>query len=378
MLIFACLSAAFVIWRAVWTIPGQHRILKVILSAAVLAAAFKFHIFHRFGGPLYFAPELPRQLLLTGALIFAVHFVFFFLLLLSEFIRLAVKTVCFCRKKTLPEKFTKAASWINPALLTAAVIIALTGLYNGMKFPELRRITIKSDRLPDGMTGKKIVWLTDIHIDCMSDENHVEKLADTVNRLKPDLILLGGDLMDGRPAAIAGKLRALGKLQAADGVYGVPGNHEYYSGFAEWIDFLQSDCKIKMLLNEHTSFDYGLAVAGIGDQAGIIRNLPGPDVKKAVENIGSEKFVILLSHRPATASEAEKHRVDLQLSGHTHGGMLWGFDRLVALVNGGFASGLYRRGKLQIYVSNGTGIWGGFPLRFGHPAEITLFEFEKN
>ena len=194
MLIFACLSAAFVIWRAVWTIPGKHRILKVILSAAVLAAAFKFHIFHRFGGPLYFAPELPRWLLLSGALIFAIHFVFFFLLLTSEVIRLAVRVIAYCRKKTFPEKLTKAALLINPALLLTAFIIAATGLYNGMKFPEIRRVTIRSDRLPAVMLNKKIVWLTDLHTDCMSDGDQTEKLTAAVNRLKPDLILLGGDL----------------------------------------------------------------------------------------------------------------------------------------------------------------------------------------
>ena len=227
------------------------------------------------------------------------------------------------------------------------------------------------------MLNKKIVWLTDLHTDCMSDGDQTEKLTAAVNRLKPDLILLGGDLMDGRPAAISGKLLPLRKLQAADGVFGVPGNHEYYSGFAEWLEFLQKECRIKMLVNDHTDFDYGLTLAGIADQAGTMRDLPQPDIKKALAECRRENFIILMSHRPAIAAESEKHGVDLQLSGHTHGGMLWGFDRLVALVNGGFASGLYRRGNLQIYVSNGTGIWGGFPLRFGHPAEITLLEFEK-
>ena len=149
--------------------------------------------------------------------------------------------------------------------------------------------------------------------------------------------------MDGRVAVRGGDLRPLEELSAPLGVFGVPGNHEYYSGYEEWMLFL-SGLGIDMLENSHRILAGGkLALGSVTDPA----------------------------------AEAAKSGVALQVSGHTHGGMIVGIDRLVARFNAGFVAGSYRVGDLRLYVSRGSGIWNGFPIRLGVPSEITLLRLKR-
>lgn len=376
--IFALLSAGLVICRAVLTIPGKRIALKIILSLLVLTAAFKFQIFHFFGGPAYFAPELPRWLLLTGALFFAIHFIFFFLLLISEAVRLVMRLAGAIFKIHLAECGKKIIRWVNPVLLTVAILSAGIGVCCGTVFPEVKEVELEIKNLPSKADDLKIAFLTDIHIDRMSDPEWLPQVVAKVNSLEPDLILLGGDLVDGKVENLGKLLLPLRNLRAGYGVYGVPGNHEYYSGFASWIPFLEKECNIKMLINSSVRPGCGLTLVGVGDYAGKKFGLPVVNFRQAFKDVKHDEPVLLLAHRPDLAREAGKMDVLLQLSGHTHGGMIIGFNRLVRRWNGGFVSGEYQSGPTRLYVSNGTGIWSGFPVRLGVPAEITLIKLEKD
>ena len=118
-----------------------------------------------------------------------------------------------------------------------------------------------------------------------------------------------------------------------------------------------------------------MVFAGVTDRSAPHHGQAGPDVAKALAGSPAGAPIILLDHQPGDARTAAAHGVALQLSGHTHGGMLWGLDRLVARGNNGFVSRRYDVGKMILYVSNGTGLWPGFALRLGIPSEITLFHF---
>jgi len=367
-----------VIWRGVFAIPGKRWILKISLSLLVIIAAFKFQILHFFGGPMYFAPVLPRWLLLAGAVLFSIHFIFFFLLLFSEAIKLLLRLLAGVLKRKVPAGLKNAAKWLNPALAVLAVVFAVIGIYCGTAFPEVKKVTFEIEDLPFRADGMRIVFLTDLHIDRMRDPEWLPLVVAKVNSLEPDLILLGGDLMDGRLENLYSRMLPLRNLKAKNGVYGVPGNHEYYSGYDEWMEFLNKECNIKMLVNSNCSPGGGITLMGIADYAGKKFRRPTPNFRAAFNGVGASDKVILLSHRPDLAREAEKLDVMLQISGHTHGGMLWGLDKIVARLNGGFVSGKYTRGNTQIYVSNGTGIWGGFPVRLSAPAEITLITLERD
>ena len=369
---FAFISSIFVIWRAVFAIPGKRWILKISLSLLVIIAAFKFQIFHLFGGPMYFAPVLPRWVLLAGAVLFSIHFIFFFLLLLSEAIQFALYIIAKLLKLKLPGKLQKVRIWLNFCLAVPAIIFAGIGIYNGTAFPKVKEVTFEIEDLPFRADGMRIVYLSDLHIDRMRDPEWLPLVVAKVNSLNPDLILLGGDLMDGRFEDLYSRMLPLRNLRAKNGVYGVPGNHEYYSGYPEWMEFLNKDCNIRMLVNSNCAPGGGITLMGIADYAGKKFNLPVPNFRKAFDGVSTSDKVILLSHRPDLAREATKLDVMLQISGHTHGGMLWGLDKIVARLNGGLVSGKYICGKTHIYVSNGTGIWGGFPVRLTAPSEITL------
>ena len=375
--LFNTLSAIFVIWRGVFAIPGRRIALKIALSAGVILAAFKFQILHWFGGPMYFAPELPRWLLLAGAVVYSIHFIFFLLLLTSEIVRLLIHQALTITRRKTPEKFRKVFLWINPLLLAAAFAVTAVGIVNGISIPQVREVTLNIDDLPAAAEGVKIAFLTDLHIDRMSDPQRLPEIVSRVNRCEPDIILLGGDSMDGRVERMEKLLLPLKDLRAKYGVYGVPGNHEYYSGFDAWMKFFTEKCHIRMLINSSVKLPCGLTLAGVGDNAGKRFRQPAVNLRRTFENIGVNDAVVMLAHRPDLAREAEKMEVMLQLSGHTHGGMFPGLATLVKRMNGGFVSGKYRVGKTVLYVSNGSGIWSGFPVRLGVPSEITLIKLKR-
>ncbi len=375
--LFNLLSAFFVIWRGVLTIPVRRIVLKIALSMVVILAAFKFQILHFFGGPLYFAPELPRWLLLSGAVVYSIHFIFFLLLLTAEFVRLFINLALAVSRRKVPEKYRKFALWINPALLLLALTTAAIGIVSGTAVPGVRKVNLVIDGLPIAADGMKIAFLTDLHIDRMSDPQRLTEIVAQVNRCEPDVILLGGDLIDGKVERMGDLLLPLKDLRAEYGVFGVPGNHEYYSGFEAWMKFFTEKCNVRMLINSAVKLPCGLTLAGVGDPVGKRFKLPTVNFRRAFENVGANEAVILLAHRPGVAREAEKMEIMLQLSGHTHGGMLPGLAAIVKRMNGGFVSGKYRIGKTLLYVSNGSGIWSGFPVRLGVPPEITLINLKR-
>ena len=271
----------------------------------------------------------------------------------------------------------KAAVYWNLLLIVFSVILAGAGIYGGLRFPEVREVKVAASDFPDKADDLKIVFLTDLHINRTSDPEWLPQVVAKVNTLDADLVLLGGDLVDGNVERMGNLLLPLRNLRAKYGVYGVPGNHEYYSGFGSWVDFLEDECNVRMLVNNSVKLPCGVRLIGVGDYAGKKFNAPTVNFRQALREVDHDEPVILLAHRPDLAREAGKLDVVLQLSGHTHGGMIYGLDAIVKRLNGGFVSGEYQSGSTRLYVSNGTGIWSGFPVRLGAPAEITFIKMEK-
>ncbi len=167
-------------------------------------------------------------------------------------------------------------------------------------------------------------------------------------------------------------LLLVAELRAPLGVYGVIGNHDYPSGYQAWLRFLRS-CGIRMLVNEHAPLGDALTMAGVNDPMAEWNHEEAPNLPKALAGAPADRPVVLLAHEPVFADTAAKDkRVALQLSGHTHGGLFPGLSVLVARYNGGYVKGLYRVGSMPLYVSPGTSLWAGMPVRLFCPAEITL------
>lgn len=376
ILIFGALLAVYVFCRAILPLRLKWG-WKALLAVFLAVAAFKFHLLHLFGGPMFFSPVLPEGVLLAAAWLFSVLFLFFFLLLAADVIRLLYLLVLFCMRKKRTERFRVIGNRVNLALLAFAAVLATVGMAGGTGVPRVKEETISVNHLPDGADGLTVAVLADLHVDGITRADRIRKIVERTNALNPDIVIIAGDFVDGTVPVHGDDLRPLADLKTRYGVFGVPGNHEYYSGYEEWMEFLPT-LGIRMLHNEHvlTGGD-AVVLAGVTDPVAGIMGKEVPDIRKALAGAPEKGVRILASHQPRLAPEAAAHGVDLQVSGHTHGGMIAGIDRLVARFNEGFVSGLYTVGEMKLYVSNGAGIWNGFPIRIGVPSEIVLIRLRK-
>ena len=317
---------------------------------------------------LLFAGVLPRAVLLpaawfSGVLIFSTPFFF-----LRDLVLLGL----YLAKKRIPNQ-----KYVIAAILILAGSLAAWGEHCAVTPPAVKRVEIRGG-IPDGLDGFKIVYLSDTHISRTSHKLYLWTIVCRTNALRPDVVLLGGDLGDLKPDEIKPNMHQLGDLHATYGVYSAPGNHEYYRGLDEWIAFLDS-VGIESLLNRHVVIEYGgakLVIAGVPDDAPDNKWYVGrerPDLDKTLAGAPEGAPVVLLAHKPLLAHDYAAHGgIRLQLSGHTHGGMIAGLPALlVKLANKGFVSGMYQVGDMTLYVSNGAGLWNGFLFRLGVPSEIT-------
>lgn len=376
ILIFGALLAGYVFSRAILPLRLKWG-WKVLLAAVLAVAAFKFHLLHLFGGPMFFSPVLPEGVLLAAAWLFSVLFIFFFLLLAADVARLLYLLVLFCLRRKRTERFRITGNRVNLALLVLAAMLATAGMIGGTGVPRVKEQAVAVNHLPEGADGLTVAVLADLHVDGITRADRIRKIVERTNALNPDIVIIAGDFVDGTVPVHGEDVRPLADLKARYGVFGVPGNHEYYSGYEDWMEFLPT-LGIRMLPNEHVLTGGGAVVlAGVTDPVAGVMGKEKPDIRKALAGAPEKGVRILASHQPRLAREAAAHGVDLQVSGHTHGGMITGIDRLVARFNEGFVSGLYRVGPMKLYVSNGAGIWNGFPVRIGVPAEIVLLRLKK-
>ena len=261
------------------------------------------------------------------------------------------------------------------AVALATLGLGASGLVEGLRRVKVKRIRIALRRIRPAVVGYKIVQLSDIHVGPTIGRAFIERMVAQTNALHPDLIVITGDLVDGSVAVLRDAVAPLADLKAKDGVFFVTGNHEYYSGVDEWLAHLPS-LGIRVLRNERVTIGEGLDafdLAGVDDWSGRgFGHGHGPDLARALAGRDRGRVLILLAHQPKQIFEAAAADVDLQLSGHTHGGQMFPFGLLVRLQQP-YVAGFHMHEGTGIYVSRGTGYWGP-PMRVGSPAEITQIE----
>ncbi|MFC5073910.1 metallophosphoesterase [Kitasatospora cinereorecta] len=243
------------------------------------------------------------------------------------------------------------------------------GTYGVLRGPGVKRVTVPLARLPRSAHGFRIAVVSDIHLGPILGRAHTRRIVDAINSTRPDLVAVVGDLVDGSVADLGTAAEPLAGLEARHGSYFVTGNHEYFSGAAEWVDHVR-ELGLHPLENARVEIG-GFDLAGVNDVAGESEG-QGPDFARALGDRDRSRASVLLAHQPVVIDEAVEHGVDLQLSGHTHGGQLWPGNLLAGLANP-TVSGLERFGDTQLYVSRGAGAWGP-PVRVGAPSDITVVE----
>lgn len=309
--------------------------------------------------------------------------------------------------------------WQGKILLIAwIVIVGLVSLsfYINARQPKIEEqdIVIKNLKQP-----LNIALITDLHIDVLMDKNKVAKIVTQVNDLKPDIIMLSGDIVDNYYKIVQDSVAQLGNLKAKYGIYYALGNHEYHYDTYTILKEL-NNLGITILVNQNMVLNnLGLNIAGIADLAGSMRmfkdSFLAPNLAKTLSSVNKNYPTILLSHQPKIARYIGNYDVDLILSGHTHGGQLFPFHLLV-LLDQPFLSGLHSFSHdarhnaailesksieskslessvnegvfdissdadsnasdlasktTQIYISRGTG-WWGMPMRLFSRREISL------
>lgn len=254
----------------------------------------------------------------------------------------------------------------NVVVLFVSLLISFYGVYQAVKVPEVRELNISSPKI---LKPAKIVLLSDLHINRTSSRKRLEKIIDRVNGLKPDVVVLAGDIIDDRLINIHSKLNVLKKIKASEGVYSVLGNHDLWAGIPAW--FMKfGKLGLHPLINKGERLDkYGIFIAGVPDAwIAMFSQIFQYNFKSALRGSQENDYKILLSHSPKINLQGNKF--DLQLSGHTHGGQIFPFH-ILAKHNNKYLAGHYKDGDMDIYVSRGTGYWGP-AMRILAPSEITL------
>lgn len=350
-------------------LPGPGGLaVKTAAGLFCLACSQKFLIYEKLGGA-FFAPDLPRPFLLIMETLYAALVILFFLLLIKD---LAGFVLWLSRHMGTSWHLPFTVAQRNAGMAALALALGVFGVWQSVKVPAVRTVEIALPNLPRQADGFSLVQLSDIHIGPLLKGPWLRAVVERVNALHPDAVALTGDFIDGTPGELAADIAPLGDLRAKYGVYGITGNHEYYYNAAAWLPVLES-LGVDMLHNEHRALGPAgaeLVIAGLPDPTEKRFGGPGPDFEAALKD-APDTARVLLAHQPGGARGHQG--VDMQLSGHTHGGLIFFLKPLIARFNAGFVHGLYDVDGMKLYVHPGTGLWNGFSYRLGVPSEITRF-----
>ena len=258
----------------------------------------------------------------------------------------------------------------------AALGTAGTGAVLANTAPAVRRVPITLPRLDPALDGLRIVTFSDAHLSATWRRARLERVVDLVNEQQPDVVAIVGDLVDAPVEELRQDVAPLADLVGAQGVYFVTGNHEYFTDTDGWMRHLPT-LGVDVLRNERVPIGRGGAtfdLAGIDDRTAAGSGVPGhgADLDAALDGRDDDVPVVLLAHQPYMVDQARAAGVDLQVSGHTHGGQLWPFDYAIRLDQPA-VEGLSRVGDTQLFVTTGAGNWGP-PMRVGARPEIVVIE----
>jgi predicted MPP superfamily phosphohydrolase len=261
------------------------------------------------------------------------------------------------------------------AVLAVSAILLVRGNREAMRVPRVKWVEVAISGLGAGLDGMRVVLLTDTHYGPINRARWSQQVSDAVNALDADVVCHTGDIADGTVEQRREQAAPLGTIRARLAKTYVTGNHEYFGEAQGWLDHMQS-LGWEALHNRHIVVERDgarLVVAGVDDRTAKGSGRLGHGADHAAALAGADRTVpvLLLAHQPKQVDGAVEHGIDLQISGHTHGGQIWPFHFLVR-TDQPVVAGLSRHGaRTQLYTSRGTGFWGP-PFRVFAPSEISV------
>ncbi|WP_329152774.1 metallophosphoesterase [Streptomyces anulatus] len=309
-----------------------------------------------------------RAAIVGDTLLGCVWVLFTWSVLLGVLLRLALTVGGVCDGQAR----ARIVTW---AVLGVAAVLLARGYAEARRVPRVRRLDVELPRLGAGLDGTRVVLITDTHYGPLDRAHWSARVCETVNTLEADLVCHTGDIADGTAERRRAQAAPLGTVQATRARVYVTGNHEYYSEAQGWVD-LMGELGWEPLRNRHLLLERGgdtLVVAGVDDVTAESSGLAGhrAHLAGALQGADPGHPVLLLAHQPKFIDRAAAHGIDLQLSGHTHGGQIWPFHYLVRLDQPAVAGLSSHGARTLLYTSRGTGFWGP-PFRVFAPSEITL------
>ncbi|OZE17539.1 metallophosphoesterase [Rhodococcus sp. 05-2254-6] len=370
--VFLLLITLFLHWRflSLTRMPTRpKRAVDAALALLWLGAVIGF------GSGVEFDPSWARGPAFVGLSWLAVVLYLFLGTILVAVVCTVVRVVFAARKRDSSAVRLRVSRIGSAAVALVSVVAVGYGLVEAAT-PRATNTDVVLDRLPAEFDGVRVALVSDLHVGPSRGVDFVQKVVDSINVQNPDVVLLDGDLIDGTVALVGEDLEPLRDLEAPLGVFAVSGNHEFYAGDGgEWLDFW-STLGIDVLRNERTTItrgDAAIDIAGINDATA-----PAPyepDLAAALDGIDPDRFVLLMAHQPLQAVEASDFGVDMQVSGHTHGGQIWPIRYLVPLQQPS-VQGLDTIGNTTLYTTRGAGAWGP-PVRVAAPPEIAMLELTR-
>lgn len=273
-------------------------------------------------------------------------------------------------------KFLKIS---GAAVIASMVSVPLYSFFFERFWLDINKIQLSFPQLPPSFSGMKIVHFSDLHLGAFFDVDHLQKIVNHINSLKPDLICFTGDLVEDGTEILDKSIPILQQLHAPLGKIAIFGNHDYRIGKQQDVEDALKQSGFVFLQNNHTSINLlgeKIYVAGTDDMFG-----GGSDIPKAIEGIPANQFTILLAHEPDLADIAVQHWIHLQLSGHSHGGQirvpfvgaLFTPDGAKKYIDGLFP---FRDSNFKLYVNRGIGTTA-LPFRFHCRPELTMITLTK-
>lgn len=313
--------------------------------------------------------NVPQVLYFLLSLCLGITFLFAMAAFLYQCASLFIMTL---RTKSARSRWRHRA---KTGIFVISLIMLIFGTYNGTRKPDIIREVIEVDGLS---TPLSIAVLSDVHIGGLIEQSKVKQIVDMTNALNADMIFLTGDIVDAKLQNVELAVNELGKLKANNGIFYVLGNHEYFHDIDNIISKMQT-LGFYVLINENFILDDTINIAGIADFMGWRVGYLEPDIEQVFSQIDANIPTILLSHQPKVIDylKAPFDKIDVVVSGHTHGGQIFPFS-LAMLLQQPYISGLHtleNLHKTKVYVSQGTGFWGP-PMRIGSHREITLLELQ--
>ena len=267
-----------------------------------------------------------------------------------------------------PELHARVASFGWEFVVAGSIIAIAIGAAAAFAGPRVKVVDVRVDNLHHDLDGFRIAQISDLHVGPNIGRRYVARVVKEVEELNADIVVLTGDIVDGPVAKLAADVAPLAPLKNA---YFILGNHDCYAGAEAWMAHFR-EMGMSVLANATTVVCKGAARLLIGGMVDPAYRRFRPAISIAQD----ADFRLLLAHNPRLAPLGAKAGFDLQLSGHTHGGQFFPWTLAVRLVHAPHVAGLSREGRMQVYVSAGTGTWGP-PVRFGTEPELTLIRLVR-